>query len=94
MLRWGCCPELNPAEKLWDIVKDGICNQLWEDLKTLEDAITERIRPYWEDARRVKSLIGSSYLPSELNAIPNHDFRQDNYLNGIRASGGLIYTNV
>jgi len=70
----ACCPELNPAQKLWDIVKDGICNQLWEDLQTLEDAITERIRPYWEDAKRVASLIGSGYLPSELNAFPNSDF--------------------
>ena len=62
------CPELNPAEKLWDIVKDGICNKLWEDLDGLEEAITEKIRPYWEDASRVVSLIGNGYLLSELNA--------------------------
>lgn len=62
------CPELNPAEKLWDIVKDGICNRDWIDLDELETAITGRIRPYWEDARRVISLIGSGYLTSELNA--------------------------
>lgn len=62
------CPELNPTEKLWDIVKDGICNRDWTDLPELEDAITERIRPYWEDAKRVISLIGSGYLTSELNA--------------------------
>lgn len=62
------CPELNPAEKLWDIVKDGICNRLWPDLRNLEDAITERIRPYWENATKVVSLIGDGYLLSELNA--------------------------
>lgn len=62
------CPELNPAEKLWDIVKDGICNKLWEDLRSLEDAITEKIRPYWEDPTRVVKLIGSGYLSSQLNA--------------------------
>ena len=62
------CPELNPTEKLWDIVKDGICNRDWIDLEELETAITERIRPYWEDAKRVVSLIGSGYLISELNA--------------------------
>ena len=62
------CPELNPAEKLWDIVKDGICNQLWDDLRSLEDAITRKIRPYWEDAANVISLIGNGYLLSELNA--------------------------
>lgn len=62
-------PELNPAEKLWDIVKDGICNRDWEDLDELEDAITTRIKPYWENPDKVKTLIGSSYLTSELNAI-------------------------
>lgn len=61
------CPELNPAEKLWDIVKDGICNRLWPDLRSLEDAITVRIRPYWENSTRVISLIGEGYLLSELN---------------------------
>ena len=61
-------PELNPAEKLWDIVKDGICNIDWPDLQALEDKITERIRPYWEDVGRVISLIGEGYLLSELNA--------------------------
>jgi len=61
------CPELNPAEKLWDIVKDGICNRDWVDLDELEVAITERIRPYWDDAKRVVSLRGSGYLTSELN---------------------------
>lgn len=62
------CPELNPTEKLWDIVKDGICNQLWKDLKSLEEAITEKIRPYWEDATNAIQLIGDGYLLSELNA--------------------------
>lgn len=62
------CPELNPAEKLWDIVKDGICNRDWIDLDELEQAITEKIRPYWEEAKKVYSLIGDGYLLSELNA--------------------------
>ena len=63
------CPELNPAQKLWDIVKDEICNKDRLDLAELEDAITERIRPYWEDIARVVTLIDSGYLLSELNAI-------------------------
>jgi len=69
------CPELNPVEKLWDIVKDGICNRDWLDLDELEEKITERIRPYWEDAKRVTRLIGKSYLVSELNVIGKRCFR-------------------
>jgi len=71
-------PELNPVEKLWDIVKDGICNRDWADLNQLEEKITERIKPYWEDANYVTRLIGNGYLLSELNAIWKTDFRQYN----------------
>jgi len=73
------CPELNPAEKLWDIVKDGICNQDWRDLEELDEAIIERIRPYWEDTKRVTRLIGSGYLLSELNATNQKGLHQHNY---------------
>ena len=71
-------PELNPVEKLWGIVKDGICNRDWADLDQLEEKITERIKPYWEDAKRVTRLIGDGYLLFELNAIWKKDFRQYN----------------
>lgn len=71
-------PELNPVEKLWDIVKDGICNRDWADLDELEERITEGIRPFWEDTKRVARLIGNGYLLSELNAIWKIDFRQYN----------------
>jgi len=71
-------PELNPVEKLWDIVKDGICNRDWKDLDELEEKITERIKPYWEDAKRVTRLIGNGYLLSELNDIWKIELRQYN----------------
>ena len=71
-------PELNPVEKLWDIVKDGICNRDWADLDQLEEKITERIKPYWEDAKRVTRLVGNGYLLSELNVIWKIGFRQYN----------------
>ena len=34
-------PELNPVERLWDIIKDRICNRAWEDLEELMAAINE-----------------------------------------------------
>lgn len=72
------CPELNPVEKLWDIVKDGICNRDWADLDAIEKAITARIKPYWGEAKHVTRLIGNGYLLSELNAIWKTGFRQYN----------------
>ena len=78
-------PELNPVEKLWDIVKDGICNRDWTDLDELEEEIIKRIKPSWEDAKRVTRLIGNGYLHSELNAILKIELRQHNWLNCMTA---------
>lgn len=63
------CPELNPVEKLWDIVKDGICNRDWKDMAHLEDSLIDNLKPYWEMPQKVFSLFKNSYLRSELNAI-------------------------
>jgi len=62
-------PELNPIEKLWDIVKDKICTQHWETLHDLEASITEVLKSWWTRAKGFTSLFRRSYLRSELNAI-------------------------
>lgn len=61
-------PELNPIEKLWDVVKDGICNRVFQTLDDLEDALTVELRKYWEGAERVHSLVGSGWMLSKVNA--------------------------
>ena len=55
-------PELNPVEKLWDQLKERLCNQPFGSLQALEAVMTEFLRAFWEDARRVVSLIGDSWL--------------------------------
>jgi len=62
-------PELNPVEKLWDIMKDSLCNRVYETLEEVEKDITRVLKGYWEDGRKVFSLIGNGYLLSKLNAI-------------------------
>lgn len=55
-------PELNPMEKLWDIVKDKICSYCWETLEELEREMTkvlkerrERSKGFsWADDRRTE----------------------------------------
>ena len=61
-------PELNPIEKFWDIVKDGICSVNWKDLSELENKMTEVLECWWERAEGFASLFTTSYLRSELNA--------------------------
>ena len=62
-------PELNPVEKLWDIVKDRICTVCWESLEELEKEIIQVLKEWWERKEGFLSLFRGSYLRSELNAI-------------------------
>jgi hypothetical protein len=61
-------PELTPVEKLWDVLKDRICNRTWEDLEALMEAINDVLAEYWTTPSKVKSLIGSGWLLETANA--------------------------
>lgn len=63
------CPELNPVEKLWDIIKDGVCNRDWQTMAELEEGLIENLKPYWEAPKKVFSLFANSYLKLQLKAI-------------------------
>lgn len=55
-------PETNPIEPLWDQVKDRLANEIWESLDEMESAITEVLKPFWEDVKNVWSLLGNTWL--------------------------------
>ena len=61
-------PELNPVEKLGDIVKDRICNRIYPSLRRLEDHLLATLRPWRTDATRVAELIGRGWLLDAVNA--------------------------
>lgn len=61
-------PELNPAEAIGDVIKDRIANTLWETLDALEAAIGEELKPIYETAERVRSLVSHAWLLDQVNA--------------------------
>jgi transposase len=61
-------PELNPVEKLGDLVKDAICNRLFDALRPLEDAILAELEPLRQSGQRVAQLIGNGWLLEQTNA--------------------------
>jgi transposase len=61
-------PELNPVEKLGDLVKDAICNRLFTALRPLEDAILAELEPLRASGERVAQLIGNGWLSDQANA--------------------------
>ncbi len=65
-------PELNPIERLWDVVKDQICNTIYKTLDEIEIAITEALRPYFEALSPARKLVGDGWMHAEANALPNY----------------------
>lgn len=60
-------PELNPVEGLWDQMKDSLCNRVFPTLDALEDALTDALRPFWQDQRRALSLV-FDWMHTQANA--------------------------
>ena len=60
-------PELNPVEKLWDMLRDWLCNRNWESLDELLEASTLWLKRFWEEPRNVLSLIGDGWMLHQAN---------------------------
>jgi hypothetical protein len=65
-LRSGC-PELNPVEKVWDMMRDALCNQAFATLEAMENAMTTWLEEFWTDKRNVTNLIGRGWLWNQAN---------------------------
>ena len=62
-------PELNPVEKLWDVLKDGICTRLFATVSDLNDALTGVLALYGSHAGRVYDLVGTKrWLVAQANS--------------------------
>ncbi len=63
------CPELNPSERLWDILKDAVANKVYRALGGIQGALEAALRPYWKEPGRVRSLVGDGWMHGEANAM-------------------------
>lgn len=61
-------PELNPVERIGDLIKDRVCNRLFTDLRDLENEILCELAPLRQAPARVAQLIGSGWLADQANA--------------------------
>lgn len=53
-------PELNPAERLWEDLKDALAFELFESLAALKAEVQKILNKYTEEA--LASLAGFEYL--------------------------------
>ena len=60
-------PELNPIEGLWAQIKDTLCHRVFNTLAELEAVRQTQRQRFWQDARRVHSLV-FDWLLAQANA--------------------------
>ena len=60
-------PELNPAERVWLAVKDGLAWRCFDDVLALHDALAERIEGL--DPDTLQSLIAYPYIIEAIHAL-------------------------
>lgn len=54
----GYSPELNPAERLFKELREALANRIFETLGAIDEALTEALRPYWQQPGRLARLTG------------------------------------
>ncbi|MEP5341500.1 MAG: IS630 family transposase [Algibacter sp.] len=63
------CPELNPAEKMWQWFKSKVSMKIYKSLDELEDKLTQLIKCI--DNHKVKSITSYQYLVNNYCSIFN-----------------------
>ena len=63
------CPELNPAEKMWQWFKSKVSMKIYNSLEELEEKITELIKN--TSSHKIKSITSYEYLMHNYNSIFN-----------------------
>ena len=51
-------PELNPAERWFEALRRVCANTIFDTLEDLEAALTEALRPYWQNPAKLQRLVG------------------------------------
>jgi len=57
-------PELNPAETLWPLVKEGVVNDCFKELGALERRICRRVKRLAEDQDLISSRLSYHWWPN------------------------------
>jgi len=60
-------PELNPIEKLWDLIQDHTSNKLWPNIERLDQVVALHLQDWWQDPARVIQLVGKGWIRASAN---------------------------
>ena len=57
-------PELQPAERLWPVVREGVANQAFVDMDALQDRLVERCLEVRQQTEQIRDLTSYHWLPA------------------------------
>ncbi len=60
-------PELNPIEKLWDLIQDQTANKLWPTIQRLDEVVALHLKDWWEAPEKVIRLFGKGWIRLSAN---------------------------
>jgi len=60
-------PELNPIEKLWDLIQDHTSNKLWPTIERLDQVVGMHLRDWVADPMGVIQLVGNGWIRASAN---------------------------
>ena len=55
-------PELQPAERLWPLLREAIANKVWTTLCALEDAVEKRCQWFSKNRKKVQAHVGFQWI--------------------------------
>jgi transposase len=62
-------PELNPAERLFEGLRAALANRVCDDLDALDQALTDALRPYWDEPATLHRLTGFPWWLEAVRSI-------------------------
>jgi len=63
-------PELNPAERWFEVLRRELANEVFETVEVMGDALAEALRPYWDNPARLARLTGYGWWINSIRSIP------------------------
>ena len=62
-------PESNPVERWFQEFRRELSNKLFETVELLQEALSQTLKPYWEEPGRLRRLVGFSWWVEAVESL-------------------------